>query len=147
MGDHPGGIARLHAVLRDHRWTLEADLLRFFRVDLLDLHRGRLSWRRLLVLYRALPPDSTTSMAEHNGFPPMTRTEWLLDEVRRDQMAIGTRGELRPEAMPGSPFHLTDEQKAALAEAKAAENRRRWDESLAREAARQEALARQEDSP
>jgi len=132
MGDDPGGIARLHAVLRDHRWTLEADLLRFFQVDLLDLHRGLLSWRRLTVLYRALPRESMTRIAEH-GIEQFGATELLLDEIRRDQWVIATSGAYRPEPMPGSPLALTPAQRAE----KAAERRREHEAAEAREAKRQ----------
>jgi hypothetical protein len=39
---------------------VEADLLRYFQVDLLDLWRGRLSYRRLALLIRHLPSESWT---------------------------------------------------------------------------------------
>lgn len=44
---------------------MEADLLRFFGVDLLDLGTARLSWRRLGNLVRHLPRESSTSLAQH----------------------------------------------------------------------------------
>lgn len=40
--------------VRDHPEELESDLLEFFGVDLLDLWRGQLSFRRIAVLVRAL---------------------------------------------------------------------------------------------
>lgn len=124
-------------ILRSHRRALEADLLRFWQVDLLDLHRGLLSWRRLLVLVAMLPADSATLAALNGGVPPMTRAELIADETRRDQVMIATGGKTRPEAMPGSPLHVTAEQKAA-------EARKRRDEHEAaeeREAKRQAQLA------
>ncbi len=36
--------------------VLESDLLRYYGVDLLDLHRGTLSPRRVMVLVAGLPP-------------------------------------------------------------------------------------------
>jgi hypothetical protein len=38
-------------------------------VDLLDLHRGRLSWRRLRILIEGLPPHSRTMTAMRNDTP------------------------------------------------------------------------------
>lgn len=38
-------------------------------MDLLDLHRGRLSWRRLRVLIQGLPPESRTMTAMRNALP------------------------------------------------------------------------------
>lgn len=137
MGDAGGGIARLWAVLRKHRWTLEADLLHYWQVDLLDLHRGALSWRRLLVLYRALPDDSITRTYE-NGKPMWRPEAVLLDEIRRDAMLIATRGEHRPDAMPGSP--IADAERASR-EAVASQRRREFEAAEAKERARQEWIA------
>lgn len=43
---------------------MEADLLRFYGVDLSDYYRGGLSLRRLSVLIHSLPSDSATARAE-----------------------------------------------------------------------------------
>ena len=53
----------LVAVVNEHHAAVEADLLRFYGVDLLDLYRGRLSMRRLSVLLRALPREAATVQA------------------------------------------------------------------------------------
>lgn len=42
---------------------MEADLLRYYSVDLMDLWRGRLSFRRLALLIRYLPSESWTQTA------------------------------------------------------------------------------------
>ena len=42
---------------------MEADLLRYFSIDLMDLWRGRLSFRRLALLIRHLPSESWTQTA------------------------------------------------------------------------------------
>lgn len=72
------------------------DLARYYGgLDLLDLHRGRLSWRRLRVLIDHLPPESATKTAmrlaaEADGVPetdaepadaPWSQTEMLLAVV------------------------------------------------------------------
>jgi hypothetical protein len=36
----------------------------------LDVHRGRMSWRRLRVLIQHLPPESATMTALRNAMPP-----------------------------------------------------------------------------
>lgn len=46
-------MAAIYAI-QEHPEELEADLLEFFGVDLLDLWRGRLSLRRIAVLVRSL---------------------------------------------------------------------------------------------
>ena len=137
MGDHGGGIARLQAVLRNHRWTLEADLLRW-NIDLLDLHRGTLSWRRLLVLYRALPNDSTTRAMENGGVAPMTLAEVIADEIRRDQVAIALNGKGRPDPLPGSPFAPSMAQRTTRAE----KERAAYERYQARKAEREAETAR-----
>jgi len=42
---------------------VEADLLRFYSIDLMDLWRGRLSFRRLALRIRYLPSESWTQTA------------------------------------------------------------------------------------
>lgn len=43
-------------------------MLRYYNgVDLLDVHRGEMSWRRLRVLIQHLPPESATWTAMRNG--------------------------------------------------------------------------------
>lgn len=56
----PGEIRSLRGFLAEHAEAVEADLLRYFREDLRDLWRGGLSYRRLWVLLKHLPADSST---------------------------------------------------------------------------------------
>jgi len=69
--DPDPGIRRLAALLRAHGEALEADLAER-QIDLRDLYRtgGRLTWRRLGVIYRHLPPQSATMTALRNSLPP-----------------------------------------------------------------------------
>lgn len=53
----------LHAYLGKYHAALEADLLSHYGIDLLDLYRGRLTWRRLRVLVAGLPSESATGRA------------------------------------------------------------------------------------
>ncbi|MGE3795113.1 MAG: hypothetical protein AB7I38_14460 [Dehalococcoidia bacterium] len=57
-GSGPGGRRRLAELLTEHGEAIEADLAEYYAVDLGDLFRGRLSWRRLGVLIRGLPVES-----------------------------------------------------------------------------------------
>ena len=72
-----GGRAGLHRLLSEHGEALEADLHRYYQLDLLDLFRGRLTWRKLGVLVRHLPLDSATVQAQL-GYEPASRVEHLL---------------------------------------------------------------------
>jgi len=68
---------------------VEADLLRFYGVDLLDYHRGRLTPRRLRVLIRHLPKEAALVRALRGG----EDVEWGLAEhllaAAVDQLAAG----------------------------------------------------------
>lgn len=59
----------LLALVRQHTAAVEADLQRFYGVDLADLWRGALSIRRLSVLVYGLPAESLT-VAALNGTDP-----------------------------------------------------------------------------
>jgi hypothetical protein len=67
---------------------VEADLLRFYGVDLLDYHRGRLSARRLRVLVQHLPKEAALVRAVRGE-----EAEWGLAEhllaTAVDQLAAG----------------------------------------------------------
>jgi hypothetical protein len=67
---------------------VEADLLRYYGVDLLDYHRGTLSARRLRVLVEHLPRDAALVRALHGE-----RADWGLAEhllaATVDQLATG----------------------------------------------------------
>lgn len=66
MGQHRGGIRGLWRLVEDYAEPLEADLLQYYGLDLADLFRpgSRLTWRRLAVLVRQLPPTSRTAAAQ-----------------------------------------------------------------------------------
>jgi hypothetical protein len=72
----------LGALLRDNQDALEADLQRYYQVDIADLWRSGLSVRRLSVFVAALPPDSMT-VSELSKMPREWAdvTPWLLDYV------------------------------------------------------------------
>jgi len=78
-GCESGGIAALARLLVGYCATIEADLLREYRVDLRRLGRG-LSYRRLGVLIEGLPSDSAFGRALARDAPPVEMTE--EDEAR-----------------------------------------------------------------
>jgi hypothetical protein len=53
------------ALLSEHGGAVEADLLRFYRVDVRELGTPRLTWRRFLALVAGLPRTSATFRAMH----------------------------------------------------------------------------------
>lgn len=79
----------------EHGEEIEADLQRWYRVDLRDLWSGKLSWRRLGVLVKNLPAESATKTALRNATPlaqvqesaaaaeygPWSQTDMLLAEL------------------------------------------------------------------
>lgn len=96
FGPGAGGICGLVQLLREHGEAIEADLLRYYQVDLLDLYRGEMSWRRLRVLVRHLPLESATARAiqppdakDEFWSAPMDRRmgAWLLNAVRENTFA------------------------------------------------------------
>lgn len=89
-----------------------------------------------MVLWRALPGDAATVVAARGGVERWGVAELLLDEIRRDQVAVATRGQQRPDAMVGSPFAKTPAE--AMAEAQ--RRRRAHEEAEAANAARLERL-------
>lgn len=77
---------------------MEADLLRYFAIDLMDLWRGRLSFRRLAVLIRHLPSESWTQTA-------------LRDEAEHEP---AEPAENEAASFTGQPWALTNYQLASL---------------------------------
>ncbi|MBL1114069.1 hypothetical protein JK364_16960 [Streptomyces sp. 110] len=73
--------------MEEHAEALEADLLRYYGVDLLDWHREALSSRRLAVLVRHLPPDSAFVRAREGEAAEWGLTDHLLAAVV-DHLAI-----------------------------------------------------------
>jgi hypothetical protein len=67
---------------------VEADLLRYYGVDLLDHHRGTLSARRVRVLIEHLPRDAALVRALHGETADWGLTEHLL-AAAVDELAAG----------------------------------------------------------
>jgi len=67
---------------------VEADLLRFYGVDLLDYHRGRLSARRLRVLIQHLPKEAALVRTVRGEEADWGLAEHLL-AAAVDQLAAG----------------------------------------------------------
>lgn len=67
---------------------MEADLLRYYQVDLLDYYRGRLSARRLRVLIRHLPREAALVRALHGDAADWGLAEQLLAGAI-DELAVG----------------------------------------------------------
>lgn len=118
-------MIRLLRLLRDHSDAVEADLSRYHQIDLLDLWRRpqRLSYRKLLVLVRFLPPDSATENVLRGG-PAWTLSHDIADLHRRQALAVaGVKADhnhLHP-AHPGAVKKvdgLTPDQTAARDRAK-----------------------------
>lgn len=74
--------------MEEHAEALEADLLRYYGADLLDWHRGTLSSRRLAVLVRHLPPQSSFVRAREGEHAEWSLTDHLL-AAAVDHLAIG----------------------------------------------------------
>jgi hypothetical protein len=70
--DEHGKIAQGLALVAEYAEAIEADLQRFYNVDLLDMYRpdGKLSLRKVVVLVNHLPPESTTMTAIRNSVTP-----------------------------------------------------------------------------
>ncbi|QDH92459.1 tail assembly chaperone [Gordonia phage Dmitri] len=81
LGLTSGKLNRLAATLIQFGGEVEADLLRFYNVDLLDLWRGRLSLRRLSTLLLHLPKDSALAIATNGGTSPWSLTDILLADL------------------------------------------------------------------
>lgn len=61
---------------------IEADLHRYYGIDLLDLWRGQLSLRKLNVLVAQLPPDSNTGYALASHDTPVDHLRgWTLPDL------------------------------------------------------------------
>lgn len=70
-------------VIQDYQDELEADLLEFFRVDLLDLWRGRLSLRRIGVLIDSLmkKPGRSTLLEAMDERSRWSEADYLLARI------------------------------------------------------------------
>ncbi|RKS07578.1 hypothetical protein DFP74_3256 [Nocardiopsis sp. Huas11] len=95
---------------------MEADLARYYRIELADLWRGRLSLRRLAVLIRHLPVDSATMTA-------LGGDGWTLSHYLQADMVHASTGQPHP-ADP-RVRRAKEEKEARLAEAKRRADQRR----------------------
>lgn len=68
----------LARILGGHFPAVEADLHRYYRIDLLDLYRGKLSVRKLLSLIWGLPHGSALHIALHGDEARWTPGDYLL---------------------------------------------------------------------
>jgi hypothetical protein len=74
--------------MTEYAEALEADLLRYYGVDILDYHRGRLSARRLRVLVQHLPREAALVRGVYGEAADWGLAEHLLG-VAADEFAIG----------------------------------------------------------
>jgi len=74
-------LSELVALLRDDADVVEADLQRFYGVDLAAYWRGELSLRRLSVLVSRLPADSATARKHADVNPDWTVEAILIADL------------------------------------------------------------------
>ncbi|WP_448222460.1 hypothetical protein [Gordonia iterans] len=60
---------------------MEADLHRYYQRDVVDVWRGKLTFRKLGVLIRQLPPESALSRKLLGGREPWSLTDYLLSDL------------------------------------------------------------------
>lgn len=84
----PGEIAGLAAFLEEHCEAVEADLQRWYGIDLRDLWRGRMSYRRLWVLLNRLPQESWTQTILRDRTPDDALVAPARDEQRFGPWAL-----------------------------------------------------------
>ena len=78
----PGKIERALWLTESFQEEIEADLQRYYGIDYLDHFRGKLGWRKLLVLLERLPPESALNTAIRNAMPEGRPEELAGDPVR-----------------------------------------------------------------
>lgn len=110
----------LGALLREHSDAVEADLQRYYQIDLADLWRGGLNVRRLSVLIQFLPSDSAVAAAV-TGMPREWNSviPWLLEYVIQG---------LTGEPYPGRPGAATTADKRESRTAALLDHKRRMAE-------------------
>ncbi|WGH21088.1 tail assembly chaperone [Arthrobacter phage Cassia] len=113
-----GKLGALVRLLRESPDVVEADLQRFYGVDLADYWRGELSPRRLSVLIQQLPPTSATARHFANA------DGWDLHAFLLADLFQAFTGELHPaRPMPQGPSSRYSQLRARLEEQKARLNR------------------------
>jgi hypothetical protein len=108
-----GKLTALVGLLREAPDVVEADLQRFYHVDLADYWRGELSPRRLSVLIEQLPPDSATAR-RYSDADGWSRLEFLVSDLF--QAFTGEIHPARPKPKTASRY---DSLRAALEAQKA----------------------------
>jgi len=105
-----GGIAGLVRLLTEYGEAVEADLQRFYGVDLRDLWRpgGSLTWRRLRALVVSLPVESALSAAlpdrDADDDTPAPRPRWShTDHLLADVFDAVTAGNWQRAGDPKAP--------------------------------------------
>ena len=94
-------MIRLHLLLRDHPDAVEADLHRFYGVDL-DLEAERPPTRWLLRRLRHVPHGQGAATRTLDG-PEWTPLDEMTDEIRRRYTHIHYQVDGFPAAHPSSP--------------------------------------------
>jgi hypothetical protein len=102
---------------------LEADLQRYYQVELGALYRGELTLRRLCSLIAYLPPGSATWAAQ-GGLP----YGWSLTDLLLADLFHATTGEKHP-ARPSGNEKATKERAEKVAAALLAQRKRLGQES------------------
>ncbi|WP_019204585.1 hypothetical protein [Tsukamurella sp. 1534] len=104
-------------MLDEHGDDIEADLLRFYQVDLLDFYRGTLSARRLGVLVNDLRkrPDSSFVRAINNGKPGWTVGDHLIADLWQLLLQVHSDPN-RPGPVPDHPIRAEMEARQRNAE-------------------------------
>ncbi len=121
-------MIRLHLLLRDHADAVEADLHRFYGVDLnLDAERPPMRW--LLRRCRHIPRGQGAAIHTIDG-PEWSPLLDITDEIRRRYTHIHYEVDGFPSAHPMSP-----EARAAADDAITADDFAAWDEYRAARAA------------
>lgn len=120
-------MIRLHLLLRDHADAVEADLQRFYGLDIAD-HPARLSTRRLLVLVRHIPRGQGAAVHSADGTHGW---EWtperdLLDHLYRFTVRRDTEKHTDPGPHPWHPEHAAKARKAKAREPKLVEAAERF---------------------
>ncbi|QIG58545.1 tail assembly chaperone [Arthrobacter phage DrSierra] len=110
-----GKLTALVALLRNDSDVVEADLQRFYHVDLADYWRGELSPRRLSVLIEQLPAESATAR-KLSGADGWNRLEFLVSDLY--QAFTGEVHPARPKPTSGTSKRY-DRLRAALEAQKA----------------------------
>jgi hypothetical protein len=114
-GEHPK-IAEVATLLRHFADEVEADLARFYGLDVGDYWRGTLSARRLWVLVSQLPDDAATVKAQRGTPWPdlLYLVARLADEVAYGRAewanAHGAHVQPQPVPRPGDADTVRDER-------------------------------------